>query len=78
MSEQVLEPTLVADAPLGDEESLNQGTGFERLPFSFASMHGVMLEDVAAGVKPKVLHKPGLTLEVLLELQRILGFGFEM
>lgn len=78
MSEQVLEPTLGADVPLDDETSVNQTSGFERLPFSFASAHGVMLEEIPAGSRPKVLHKPGLTLDVLLELQRILGVGFEL
>lgn len=78
MSEQVLEPTLGADSPLGDEDSSSQLQAFERLPFSFASAHGVMLEDVGASARPRVLHKPGLTLDVLLELQRILGKSFEL
>src|SRR5690606_8392656 len=50
----------------------------ERLPFSFASTHGVMLEVASAGQKPRVLHRPGLTLDVFLELQRILGTDIDL
>src|SRR5690606_10395329 len=32
-----------------------------------------MLDETEADGLPRVLHKPGLTLDVLLELQRILG-----
>jgi len=55
---------------LDDEEQ-----GVFRLPFGYASTHGVMLAD---GDGKLVLHRPGLTLEVLLELQRYLGEGFEL
>ncbi len=76
MTEQVLESIVVDESSPDGQNSV--ATGFDRLPFSFASAHGVMLEDITAGVNPKVLHKPGLTLDVLLELQRILGVGFEL
>jgi general secretion pathway protein E len=46
-----------------------------RVPFGFASTHGVMLADPESKV---VLHRPGLTLEVLLELQRYLGNDFTL
>lgn len=43
-----------------------------RLPYGFASGHGVLLED------GRLLHKPGLALPVLLELRRSLGHPFEL
>lgn len=43
-----------------------------RLPYGFASNHGVLLED------GRLLHKPGLSLPVLLELRRHLGRAFEL
>src|SRR5690554_8079484 len=46
-----------------------------RLPFSFASTHGVMLEEEGSRT---LLYRPGLNLEVLLELQRYLGSDFVM
>ncbi|MEX1198354.1 MAG: type II secretion system ATPase GspE [Pseudohongiellaceae bacterium] len=43
-----------------------------RLPFDFASSHGVLVED---GV---VWHRPGLDLATLLELRRVLDGSFEL
>lgn len=43
-----------------------------RLPYGFASGHGVLLED------GRLLHKPGLALPVILELRRFLGQPFEL
>ncbi|MGQ9426927.1 type II secretion system ATPase GspE [Gilvimarinus sp. F26214L] len=43
-----------------------------RLPYGFASGHGVLLEE------GRLLHKPGLALPVILELRRFLGQPFEM
>ena len=43
-----------------------------RLPFSFASTFGVMLED------GKVLHKPDVSARTLVELRRHLGRAFEL
>ena len=71
MSEQVLEPATLTDEVL--DETAVEPSVYERLPFSFASAHGVMLEELAPGLMPRVLHRPGLTLDVLLELQRIFG-----
>ncbi len=53
---------------------------FERLPFSFASEFGVMLAslDEDPSSLPLVLHKPGITLNTLLELQRHLGSEFRL
>lgn len=52
----------------GEEEHLAASAGESpRLPFSFASDHGVMLDPEHPG---RVLHKPGLKLEVLTELAR--------
>ena len=44
----------------------------KRLPYSFASSHGVLLDNNA------LLHKPGLSLSILLELRRYLGRPFEL
>lgn len=52
----------------------------ERLPFAFASEYGVMLESTEpeAYSRPVVLHKPGIGLNTLLELQRHLGCEFKL
>ena len=60
-----------------DEAEAQELSNIERLPFSYASAHGVMLEE-ATRERAKVLHRPGLTLEVLLELQRCLGVNLEL
>lgn len=44
----------------------------KRLPYDFASDHGVLLED------GRLLHKPGLALPVILELRRFLGQAFDL
>lgn len=44
----------------------------QTLPYSFASRHGVLLEQA------HVLHRPGLELRVLLELRRYLGTGWQL
>jgi len=43
-----------------------------QLPFSFARQHGVLLDELNPG---QVLHRPGLSLDILDELQRKLGTG---
>ena len=43
-----------------------------RLPFSFATNYGVMMED------DKVLYRPGVTAQTLLEVRRHLGRPFDM
>lgn len=63
------EPAVALDKP--EEEAADSF----RLPFSFASAQGVMLADAESKV---VLHRPGLSLDVLLELQRYLGDGFTL
>ena len=57
----------MTDLQPGTETVTDQG-----ISYSFASRHGVLLD---AG---KVLHRPGLSLQVLLELQRFLGGDFEL
>jgi general secretion pathway protein E len=44
-----------------------------RFPFAYASAHGVMLDSAGSH---QVLCRPGITLDVLLELQRVLGDDF--
>ncbi len=44
----------------------------KRLPFDFASGHGVLVED------GRVLHRPGLTLPIILEMRRYLGKAFDL
>ncbi len=63
--------------PVVDEEAqpASAATATQaRLPFSFASTHGVMLGDESR----VVVHRPGLSLDVLLELQRYLGSDYEL
>ncbi len=45
----------------------------ERLPFSFAQSHGVLLDQEQN--PPQILYKSGLKLDTLLEIQRSLGRG---
>src|SRR5690625_1878043 len=71
---------LHGEARLGeaDEGHAASATDVEhaRLPFAFASSHGVMLEQEGGSVT--LLHRPGLSLDVLLELQRYLGVSFDL
>src|SRR5690606_8912649 len=46
-----------------------------RLPFAFASSHGVMVDSENSR---RVIYRPGLQLDILLELQRYLGDDFEL
>ncbi len=62
----------LADTAAGDNAA---ESAVLRVPFGFASAHGVMLADAGSKV---VLHRPGLTLDVLLELQRYLGNDFTL
>lgn len=73
--EALLGEALLSDA---DEVHAASATDVEhvRLPFAFASSHGVMLEQDGGPVT--LLHRPGLSLNVLLELQRYLGVSFEL
>ena len=72
-----LEEPLAAATLSEDEEQAASAAAAERarLPFSFATTHGVMLEEEGAR---KLLYRPGLTIDVLLELQRYLGSDFEL
>jgi general secretory pathway protein E len=68
----------LANATLSeDEEQAASAAAAERvrLPFSFATTHGVMVEEEGGR---KLLYRPGLTIDVLLELQRYLGSDFEL
>lgn len=64
----------VAATDVADSEE-SQAENLSRLPFAFASTHGVMLESAGSRV---VLCRPGITLNVLLELQRFLGEDFTL
>jgi general secretion pathway protein E len=64
MPEAFEESAIVED----EEEELAASAGESpRLPFSYASDHGVMIDPEQPHM---VLHKPGLTLDVLTELAR--------
>ncbi len=76
-SQQALDESLLLADSL-DPAAANEQASLERLPFSFATNHGVMLEYQGEGRKPKVIFRPGITLDVYLELQRFLGAEFEM
>jgi general secretion pathway protein E len=47
----------------------------ERLPFSYASAHGVMLGESSSS-EATIICRPGLTIDVFLELERFFGTGF--
>ncbi|MDC3332889.1 type II secretion system ATPase GspE [bacterium] len=47
-----------------------------QLPFTFAQMHGVLLEYDEG--KPKIAYKDGLTLAIMTELRRALGESFAL
>ncbi|TVZ37267.1 general secretion pathway protein E [Alteromonadaceae bacterium 2753L.S.0a.02] len=53
-------------------EPEEQQTVATRLPFSFATNYGVMLHE------GRVLHRPGVTAQTLLEVRRFLGRPFEI
>lgn len=74
---EVLASEALTEAPLPEEAQAAsaEATDNPRLPFSFASAHGVMLDEEVAS---KVLYRPGLSLDVLLELQRYLGPDFAL
>ena len=73
---ELLSEASQAVADLVDDSDVMAPPPQERLPFSFASNHGVMLEPHEPGQPLKLLCRPGLTLDVLLELQRVLGEEF--
>ncbi len=70
--DQPLEETPFADLDDGGLAASAEEEELVRLPFSFASDHGVMLIREEDG-SPLLLHSPGLALNVLLELQRYFG-----
>lgn len=72
-----LQDEIVLDLPATEEASDTEEplTDSLRLPFGFASTHGVMLEEAGSST---VLYRPGLSLDVMLELQRCLGDNFAM
>lgn len=47
-----------------------------QLPFAFAKRHGVLLTDVDS--EPRVLYRPGASLEAFAEVRRFLGRPFEL
>ncbi len=71
----------IRDEPLVDleaeeEQPASAATATRvRLPFAFASNHGVMLEEEDSR---KLTYRPGLNLDILLELQRFLGADFTL
>jgi len=70
-----------ASPQLPEEEEVQAASAGEdaahaRLPFSFASTHGVMLDEEET--EATLLYRPGLNLNVLLELQRYLGTKFRL
>ncbi len=68
-----LNPELAGDPVLaGDLPPETTVDGEKRLPYGFASSHGVLLDG------NKLLHKPGLSLPVLLEMRRYLGKPFDL
>ena len=66
---------IAGTSPTTAKESAEEEADSYRLPFGFASAQGVMLSDPDSKI---VLHRPGITLDVMLELQRYLGDGFTL
>ena len=65
------------EAPEEEEQAASvEDAARARLPFAYASSHGVMLDETAPELT--LLHRPGLGLDVLLELQRYLGSRLEL
>ncbi len=72
--DELLDERLPGD--LEEEQPASAATaGQVRLPFAFASSHGVMLDEEAGR---RVIYRPGLQLDILLELQRYLGDDYEL
>lgn len=53
-------------------------TARQRLPFSFAKRHGVLLLPAAEDGRPSVVYKRGLPLTVLAEVRRLAGPGLAL
>lgn len=70
-----VEELFTADAENTEAAEETASAPDKRLPFAYASNNGVML---AEDDSMKVVHRPGLTLDVLLELQRFLGEEFQL
>lgn len=87
MNSEISEPAALTDefedaltgegaAAAEEEEHAAASAGDSpRLPFSYASDHGVMLDPERPGV---VLHKPGLRLDVLTEIARFFDGRFDL
>lgn len=80
MSTQSTQQDVLLEEPLpGDieeEQPASAATSSQvRLPFAFASSHGVMVDSENSR---RVIYRPGLQLDILLELQRYLGDDFEL
>uniref|UniRef100_UPI003139E9C8 type II secretion system ATPase GspE n=2 Tax=Marinimicrobium sp. C2-29 TaxID=3139825 RepID=UPI003139E9C8 len=76
--EQEQDHTL-GELPEGEEvhaASVGDDIAHARLPFGFASSHGVMVDEEENGLT--LIYRPGLNLDVLLELQRYLGTEFAL
>jgi general secretion pathway protein E len=70
----LLEEPLPGD--IEEEQPASAATSSQvRLPFAFASSHGVMVDSENSR---RVIYRPGLQLDILLELQRYLGDDFEL
>ncbi len=77
--EEYEEPQVPASEEGEDEvqaASAGDDVAHARLPFAFASNHGVMLDEDEN--EATLLYRPGLNLNVLLELQRYLGAEFRL
>lgn len=71
-----LVPAVASVTEEDEQQSASAATALEvRLPFAFASSHGVMLGENGTRT---LLYRPGLALDVLLELQRYLGADFSL
>ncbi|MGK0500141.1 MAG: general secretion pathway protein E [Oceanicoccus sp.] len=50
----------------------------QKLPFTFAQSHGVLLQYENDQAQPSIFHRPGLTVDTLVELRRALATAFTL
>lgn len=56
---------------LSNSDDVNASIAHSRLPFAYANTHGIVMDD------GKVIHRPDVAPQVILELRRFLGRSFE-
>lgn len=57
---------------------MSEVTPIQRLPFSFAKRHGVLMMPPVEGARVEVLYKTGVTAQALAEVRRFAGCGIQI